>query len=207
MLYKYLPNAPRSKLDLSKPKPGPHGDGLVGAVSSSAASLLSQLQQLSLQSASSGQAVPADSLPSQSLSINAVQSSEPKRNQQSDGKKKGRNNKKKGKNGKGNANKTNERVGEGQKEKKKVKFPCKLCAGDHLTHLCPKIQDAQRLLSQQGSSSSQAVLTNPFPQGQQLIAGANQNPGASSGGPQEGEIPSNIFMMSAHVDVATRSRD
>ena len=88
-----------------------------------------------------------------------------------------------------------------------MKFPCKLCAGDHLTHLCPKIQDAQRLLSQQGSSSTQAVLTNPFPQGQKLVVGANQNPGASSGGTQEGEIPSNIFMMSAHVDVATRSRD
>ena len=51
------------------------------------------------------------------------------------------------------------------------------------------------------------MLTNPFPQGQQLVVGANQNPGASSGGAQEGEIPSNIFMMSAHVDVATRSRD
>ena len=63
MLYKYFPNAPRSKLDLSKPKPGLHGDGLVGSVNSSAASLLNQLQQLSLQSASSGQAVPADSLP------------------------------------------------------------------------------------------------------------------------------------------------
>ena len=113
--------------------------------------------------------MPSVSTPSQSLVVNAIQNSNPKGNQQSDGKKKGRNNKKKGKNGKGNANKTNERVGEGQKEKKKVKFPCKLCAGDHLTHLCPKIQDAQRLLSQQGSSSSQAVLTNPFPQGQQLI--------------------------------------
>ena len=110
-------------MDLLKLKPGPHGDGLVGSVNSGAANLLSQLQQLSLQSAPSGQAVPADSSASQSLSINAVQTSDPKGNQQSDGKKKGRNNKKKGKNGKGNANKTNERVGECQKEKKKVKFP------------------------------------------------------------------------------------
>ena len=100
MLYKYFPNAPHSKLDLSKTKLGPHGDGLVWSVSSSAASLLSQLQQLSLQSAPSGQAVPADSSPSQSLSINVVQTSDPKGNQQFDGKKKG-------KNGKGNANKTN----------------------------------------------------------------------------------------------------
>ena len=109
--------------------------------------------------------MPVESYPSQSLSVNAIQTSNPKENQQSEGKKKGRNNnnKKKGKNGKGNANKSNEHVGEGPKDKNKVKFPCKLCAGDHLTHLFPKIQDAQRLLAQQGSSSSQAVLTNPFP--------------------------------------------
>ena len=87
------------------------------------------------------------------MSVNVVQTSNPKENQQSEGKKKGRN-KKKGKNGKGNANKSNEHVGEGPKDKKKVKFPCKLCAGDHVTHLCPKIQDAQCLLAQQGSSSS-----------------------------------------------------
>ena len=65
----------------------------------------------------------------------------------------------------------------------------------------------QHLLAQQGSSSSQAVLTNPFPQGQQLVVGTNKNTGASSRGTQEGEIPSNIYMMSAHVDVAMRSRD
>ena len=149
-----MPNAPRSKLDLSKTKPGPHGDGLIGSINSGAANLLTQLQQLPLQSAPSRQVVPAESSPSQYLSINVVQASNPKGNQQSDGKKKGQNNKKKGKNGKGNANKTNEHVGEGPKEKRKEKFPCKLCAGDHLTHLCPKIQDAQRLLAQQGSSSS-----------------------------------------------------
>ena len=88
-----------------------------------------------------------------------------------------------------------------------MKFPCKLCAGDHLTHLCPKIQDAQPLLAQQGSSSSQVVLRNPFPQGKQLVVGANQNTGTSSRGTQEGETPSNIYMMSAHTDIATRSRD
>ena len=51
------------------------------------------------------------------------------------------------------------------------------------------------------------MLTNPFPQGQQLVVGANQNTGASSGGTQEGETPSNIYMMSAHADIATRSYD
>ena len=63
------------------------------------------------------------------------------------------------------------------------------------------------MVAQQGSSSSQAVLTNPFPQGQHLVVGANQNIGASSGGTQEGETLSNIYMMSSHADIATRSRD
>ena len=44
VLHKYLPNAPRSKLDLSKTKPGPHGDRLIGSINSGAASLLTQLQ-------------------------------------------------------------------------------------------------------------------------------------------------------------------
>ena len=50
--------------------------------------------------------MPSVSTPSESLAINAVQNSNPKGNQQSDGKKKGKNNKKKGKDGKGNENKT-----------------------------------------------------------------------------------------------------
>ena len=44
VLHKYFPNAPRSKLDLSKTKPSPHGDGLIGSINSGAASLLTQLQ-------------------------------------------------------------------------------------------------------------------------------------------------------------------
>jgi len=61
-------------------------------------------------------------------------------------------------------------VVDGRKEsKKRVKFPCKLCNGDILTHLYSKIQDAQCLLVQQGSSSSQDVLTNPFPKGNNYL--------------------------------------
>ena len=56
-------------------------------------------------------------------------------------------------------------VREGRKESNKnVKFPCRLCNGDHLNHLYPNMQDAQHLLVQQGFSSSQAILINAFPQ-------------------------------------------
>jgi hypothetical protein len=103
------------------------------------------------------------------------------------GKKKGRG-KKKSQYGKTDANKPgNDAGGGGNESRKKVKFPCKLCSGDHLTRLCPKIQEAQHLLGQQGTSSSQAVLTNPFPQGQQLLAGASSNPGTSAGATRKGK--------------------
>jgi hypothetical protein len=36
---------------------------------------------------------------------------------------------------------------------RKPKFPCKLCKGDHLTHLCPGIPEVQRLWSLSASSS------------------------------------------------------
>jgi hypothetical protein len=35
---------------------------------------------------------------------------------------------------------------------RKPKFPCKLCKGDHLTHLCPGIPEVQRLWSLSTSS-------------------------------------------------------
>lgn len=34
------------------------------------------------------------------------------------------------------------------KKTSKVKFPCKLCKDSHVTHLCPKITEAKRLLGQ-----------------------------------------------------------
>jgi hypothetical protein len=87
-----------------------------------------------------------------------VQSTTPKANQQTEGKKKQKN--KKGKGDKKAAN----NVGEGKTEKRKVKFPCKLCTDDHLTHLCPRLAEAQKLLAQQ----QPVVLTNPFPQGKNM---------------------------------------
>lgn len=148
MLQKILLDAPRSTVDIAKPKPGPHADGIVGSIDVNAVNLLSQLQQLSIQTASSNQVAPSTPTPSQPSFINTIQASNPKGNQNFDAKKKGRG-KKKNQDGKSNVNKPKNNAGEGGKEsKKKVKFPCKLCSGDHLNHLCPKIQDAQRLLVQ-----------------------------------------------------------
>jgi hypothetical protein len=71
-------------------------------------------------------------------------------NQQPGGnKKKGHNNNcKGGKNNNkpkenGNNEKTNNNDAKGKKERWKVKFPCNLCAYDHLTHLCPNLWKLQ----------------------------------------------------------------
>jgi hypothetical protein len=93
------------------------------------------------------------STPTQLADVHSVQSStNPNGNQQPGGnKRKGRgSNRKGGKNSNkpkdnGNNEKSNNNAGEGKKEKRKVKFPCKICTDDHLTHLCPKIVEVVRL--------------------------------------------------------------
>ena len=56
-----------------------------------------------------------------------------------------------------------------RKKKKKVKFPCKLCQEDHLTHLCPLMDQAQKLLK----SQQPAVLKDPFSQGKNSTSASN----------------------------------
>ena len=90
-------------------------------------------------------------------SVISVQSSDQK------GKQQPRRNKKKGKNnhkgGNKNENANNAHNARGYKHAKlKVKFPCKLCKDDHLTYLCPYIDEASRFLAQ-----GPAMLTNPLP--------------------------------------------
>ena len=106
----------------------------------------------------------ASSQPTQTASVLSVQSSDQKGNQQP------RRNKKKGKSNRkgGNRNenaKTNDKnscnVGGDKQSKRKVKFPCKLCKEDHLTYLCPHIDEALRFLAQ-----GPAVLMNHLPHNQ-----------------------------------------
>ena len=83
-------------------------------------------------------------------------------------KKKGRNNSKGGKNNNkpkdnGNNEETNNNAGESKRERRKVKFPCKICIDDHLTHLCPKLAEATRLLY-----LPPIMLMNPFPHNQHM---------------------------------------
>ena len=54
----------------------------------------------------------------------------------------------------------------GKKQKKKDKFPCKLCQGYHLTYQFPLMDHAQKLLKQQ----QPVVLKDPFPQGKNVAS-------------------------------------
>ena len=95
-----------------------------------------------------GQAT-TSSQPTQSVSVLFVQSLNPKGNQQHGrNKKKGKNNHKGGnKNENDNNNDKNANAGGDKQSKCKVKFPCNLCKDDHLTHLCPCMEDASRFIA------------------------------------------------------------
>jgi ribosomal protein L44E len=89
--------------------------------------------------------------PTQTSEVHSVQTTNPKANQQLEGKKKQH------KKSKGDK-KPNDKAGEGTTEKRKARYPCNICAEDHPTHLCPRLAEAQKFVMQQ----QQAVLTNPF---------------------------------------------
>jgi hypothetical protein len=86
-----------------------------------------------------------------------------------------------------------------------VKFPCKLCTDDHLTHLCPKLKEVARILS-----LPHVVLTNTFLHNQHMasnssnlgnVMSGNQNPMTHEGD----HLCVNMFKY--HINVATRFRD
>ena len=89
------------------------------------------------------------SQPTQSTNVLSVQTSNSKGNQQPGrNKKKGKNICKVGnKNENANNNDKNTNAGGDKQSKRKLKFPCKLCKEDHLTHLCPRMEDASRFIA------------------------------------------------------------
>jgi len=203
MSYHLLPEASWSNYDPRK-KPRTHANGIVGFANVNSADSTTKFVGGSTSSGSSK--------PTQSANVHSLQSlKNPNGDQQLDGnKRKGLNNHKGGKNGnkpkdKDNNGKQNDNAREGKKEKRKVKFPCKLCTDDHLTHLCPKLVEAARILNLPPD-----VLTNPFPQNQHL-ASSSSNAGNAPGGSQNPPPQDNdrvcINMVDAKIDIATRSRD
>jgi hypothetical protein len=203
MLYYLLPEAPWSNY---KPRKNskPHENGIVGSANVKSTNSATKSGRGSTSSASSK--------PTQLVDVHSVQSSKNSNgDQQTDGnKRKGRNNRKGGKNGnkpnkKDNNGKHNDNVGESKKEKRKVKFPCKLCIDDHLTHLCPKFAEAMRLLN-----LPPVMPMNPFPHNHHLASSSSNVVNAPSGSQnplsQDGDRVC-INMVDAKIYIATHSRD
>jgi hypothetical protein len=184
MLYEILIDAPRSNYD-PRQNIEPHAYGIVDSTNVKSADMVkSQLKYLLLNESIGGPNSSMSSTPTHSTNVHSMQSStNPNGNQQLGGNnKKGHgNNRKGGKNNNkpkenGNNEKSNNNASEGKKQRRKVKFPCKLYTHDHLTHLCPKLVEAVRLLS-----LPPVVLVNPFPHNQHMDSSSLNDENAVSG--------------------------
>jgi hypothetical protein len=203
MLYHLLLDAPQKNHD-PRQNPRPHVNGIVGSTNVKSTD--------SATKSAGGLASSGSSKPTQSTDVHSMQSlKNPNGDQQPNGnKRKGKNNRKGGKNNnkpkeKDNNGKHNDNTREGKKEKHKVKFPCKLCTDDHLTHLCPKLVEATRNLN-----IPPVVLMNPIPHNQHLASSSSNTKNAYGGSQnplsQDGDHVS-INMVNVKIDISTRSRD
>jgi hypothetical protein len=160
--------------------------------------LTKQLQQLFIQHTAASQITALAAPPTQTSEVHTVQLTNPKATQQPEGKKKQQNN------GKGDK-KPNDNAGGDNTEKRKARYPCNFCAEDHLTHLCPRLAEAQNFVTQQ----QQAVLTNPFQHGQNIT----QASASTEGGNQETYPPLNnpssvnVYMVWGDAFISTRAHD
>ena len=135
---------------MNKPPPSAHVDGMIGSALNQVTNALSQVSLPS--NASANQATSASEV------LN-VQKTNKKGGQKGKLKKE---RKERTANAAGNGGNNGRKEDEGDtKNMTKVKFPCNLCGDAHLTHLCPKITEAKRLLGQPNATQQTAVLSNP----------------------------------------------
>jgi hypothetical protein len=199
LLYEILTNVPRSILDKTRQRVGPHVDSIVGFVQTNPTEQLTkQLQQLSIQYTAASQTIVLAAPPTKTLNVHTVQLTNRKATQWPEGKKKQR------KKGKGDKKPTNN-FGGGNTEKWKVRYPCNLCAEDHPTHQCPWLTEAQNFVTQQ----QPVVLTNPFHHGQILTQASTSAKGGSQGPFLSSNNPAstNFYMMKGDDFILTRAHD
>jgi hypothetical protein len=76
-----------------------------------------------------------------------------------------------------------------------------------LTHQCPQIEEAQKLLAQQ----QPIVLTNPFPQGKNMAQASSSTnlPRGNQGAPtlNANTGATNVYMMRSYAHLQTRAHD
>jgi hypothetical protein len=89
LLYEVFPNAPRSILDKTRQRDGPHANGIVGSTQTKPTEQLTKkMKQLSIQHTTASQTTILAAPPTQTSNVHTVQSTNPKATQQPDGKKK-----------------------------------------------------------------------------------------------------------------------
>jgi hypothetical protein len=89
LLYEIFQDAPRSILDKTRQRVGPHADGIVGSAQiKPAEKLMKKLQQLSIQHTTASQTIVLAAPPTKMSDVHIVQSTNPKATQQPQGKKK-----------------------------------------------------------------------------------------------------------------------
>ena len=89
LLYTILSDSPRSILDKTRQRAGPHADGIVGlAQTNPAEQFTKQLQQLSIKHSAASQTTSLAAPPTQTPEVHFVQTTNPKATQQPEGKKK-----------------------------------------------------------------------------------------------------------------------
>jgi hypothetical protein len=86
ILYEIFPDAPRSILDKTRKRSGPHVDGIIGYKPVDPFS--TQLQQFSIQQSMANQTTGSVAPPTQNSDVHSVKMTNPKATQQPDGKKK-----------------------------------------------------------------------------------------------------------------------
>jgi ribosomal protein L44E len=199
LLYNIFPDEPRSILDKTRQRVGPHADGIFSSAQTNPTKQLTkQLQKLSIQHTTASQTIALASPSTKMSEVHTVQSTNPKATQQPEGKTKQR------KKGKGDKKPTDNNGGDKTK-KWKVRYPCNLCVEDHLTHLCPRLAEGQNFVTQQ----QQAMLTNTFQHGKNLT----QASGSTEGGSQETCLPpnnpssANVYMVRGDAFISSRAHD
>ena len=177
---------------------------MVGFVSSTTTTqLVGQLCQLALSDnpTQAALATTTTNAPTPSLEVNSVQTTNS--SQPSSNKKKNNNCNKKKNSSTKQTDQTNSasNVG-GNKGRRKFKYPCMVCQEDHMTKDCPRLLDIQNYIKQEKPSSQLAVLTNPFPTPQQMVA---QAPAPASG--KASSSSATILMTDVVVSLSTRANN
>jgi hypothetical protein len=90
-------------------------------------------------------------------------------------------------------------------EKQKARYPCNLYVEDHLAHICPRLAEDQKFVTQQ----QPAVLTNPFQHGQNLTQASASTKGGSQGPSPSSNNPTsvNVYMVRGDAFISTRAHD